>query len=719
MIKKILWTYLFFITPCLSYAGEGMWIPLLLEKYNIEDMQDAGLKLSAEDIYSINRASLKDAVVIFGGGCTGEVISNEGLVLTNHHCGFYQINKHSSPENDYVTHGFYASGKENELVNPGLTVTFLIRIKDVTAQVLNGISADFTERQRDALVWSNKREIVASVEDTSHYTATIKDFYYGNAYYLFVYEEFKDIRLVAAPPEAIGNFGGDTDNWMWPRHTGDFSLFRIYADKNNRPAAYSPDNRPYKPRKHLEISLDGVEKEDFTMLLGYPGSTQQYLYSAGVAYIKNKSLPNKIALRTKRIETMAREMEKDTRVRIQYASKYKRTTNSWKKWKGMIRGLESLNAVEKKKEFESRFVHWTSSHDTLKTSYGGLFANFDEVYSRWLPYYFALEYISEGIFTIEIFNLVADYMKLVNELDRTENEVSGLVESIENLKSRTKSFHQKYLPAIDRENLSYSLKQYKDSVHYAFHPEIMEEIDRKYDGNVKNYVEKAFEKSVFLNQDELLDLLGKFSFKGVKKMAKDPLFRLYNQFGMVYTTLVRPGFRAEHAKLDSLYRKYVEGILLYENAQAHYPDANFTMRLTYGNAQGYALLDAVDYQYFTTLSGALEKEDTADAAFVVPEKLKKLYDNKDFGRYGMGDSVMPVCFTASNHTSGGNSGSPVLNADGQLIGINFDRNWEGTMSDIIYDPAMCRNIAVDIRYVLFILEKYLEAGDIISELTIN
>jgi len=693
-----------------SFAGEGMWIPSLLSKFNIEDMHKEGFRLSAEDIYSINHSSLKDAVVIFGGGCTGEIISDKGLIITNHHCGYGAIQSHSSVENNYLKNGFWAGSMNEELPNQGLKVTFLERIEDVTEKVNEELKANLSERERRYKLRDVFKKIENEATDGTDHKAVIKSFYYGNEFYMFIYKEYKDIRLVGAPPSSIGKFGGDLDNWMWPRHTGDFSLFRIYADKNNEPAEYDKENVPYNPDKHLKISLKGIDKGDFTMVMGYPGSTQQYLTSHAINLVVNKRNPQRIKLRDKRLEVMEKYMEKSESIKIKYATKHSRVSNSWKRWKGEIRGLKRLNAIQKKQKLESNFVKWISEKPERKESYGSIIEEFSQTYENYTPYVMAMDYFREaGYSAIEIMRFSYNFKAL---LETPNNGVK------ENLKDRTKDFFKDYIPAIDKEISTQMLKAYYKKVDETFHPEIYNIINNKYEKDFSGYINNLFENSIFTDSNKVYNFIREFEASDSLKIINDPAFELVSSFVKVYQNDIVEGYDQFNMKLDSLYRIYVQGLKKMKKDEKFWPDANFTMRIAYGEVKGYSPNDAVDYRYYTTLDGVIQKNATGKKDYVIPDKLKKLYRNKNFGRYAMESGELPVCFIATNHTSGGNSGSPVINANGELIGINFDRNWEGTMSDYMYDPSQCRNITLDIRYALFIIDKFAGADRLINEMTI-
>ncbi len=697
-------------------AEEGMWMPLFLEALNIEDMQDKGLRLSAGDIYDINNSSLTDAVVIFGRGCTGELISDKGLVITNHHCGLGYIQSHSSLANDYITDGFWAAAAEDELPNPGLTVTFLKGIEDVSSLVLEGTDPGTDDALRTGIVQANIDYLSDSVSTVSGMQVEIKAFYYGNEYYMFLYEVFSDVRLVGAPPSSIGKFGGDTDNWMWPRHTGDFSLFRIYADSENRPAEYSPDNVPYRPEVHLPVSLKGFDMDDFTMVCGYPGSTFQFHTSHGIRQMTEKTVPAKIRVRTERMNIMQSAMDADAGVRIKYTSKFARVTNAWKKWIGMLRGLERLDALDRKIEAEQSFQEWADRTEQGRQEYGSLLKHFDSLYTELDAYILASDYEREIVQAIELFGLISElsetYFTYLEIGEDTGLEYNPDPETLAGIQR----FFKDYYEPVDRQIFASLIKIYLEDLPSAFHPEYLNSLLKKNKGDLKNVADYIFRKSVFTREDELTSLFTSLDKKTIKTIGKDPAFILYMQLNSKLVLAAFNTYRI-NLELDHAYRKYVRGLREMEQDRRFYPDANFTMRITYGKIDDYNPRDAVNYKYYTTLDGIMEKDNPDIYDYDVPGKLKELYREKDYGRYSTNDT-MHVCFIASNHTSGGNSGSPVLNADGELIGVNFDRNWEGTMSDYMYDPDQCRNISLDIRYALFIIDKFAGAGHLVEEMTL-
>ncbi len=697
-----------------SFAGEGMWIPSLLSHFNIDDMHEKGFRLSAGEIYSINNSSLKDAVIIFGGGCTAELISDQGLIITNHHCGYRRIQSHSTVENNYLKNGFWAENRSQELSNPGLTATFLVRIEDVTEKVLKDVKKGMSETERQMVIDDAIHDIEKEAIEGKNHEAVTKPFYYGNEYYMFIYKTYKDLRLVGAPPSSIGKFGRDTDNWMWPRHTGDFSLFRIYADENNEPAEYSEENVPYQPKKYMKISLKGFEKGDFTMVMGYPGSTEQYLTSHAVKLITETRNPHRIKLRDIRLEVMEKYMDKSEAIKIKYAAKQSGVSNSWKRWKGEIRGLKRYKAIEKKRNLEENFVDWAESSKKNKKKYGDLVESFEEVYDSYKPYALSRDYFIEtGYRGIELSRFAYRF----RELFSVEKEEVLKVE-IDEFRSSAREFYKDYVVDIDREICPKLLKAYHDNISEQFHPEVFAEVEEEYAGSFVQYAQNMFNQSLFTDSSQFFDFLDEYKLADSTDIMNDPAYKLAESFWGTYRKEISPGFQSHHVTLDSLYRIYVQGLRDMTEDEVFWPDANFTMRVAYGQVKGYEPRDAVKYHYQTTLDGVIQKNRKGIKDYAVPDKLKELYEAEDFGRYAMKSGEMPVCFIATNHTSGGNSGSPVLNANGHLIGVNFDRNWEGTMSDIMYDPSQCRNITLDIRYALFIIDKFAGASHLIDEMDI-
>ena len=655
----------------MAMADEGMWLPCLIGE-RIDDMRAKGFELTAEDIYSVNQAALKDAIVLFGRGCTGELVSAEGLLLTNHHCGYGQIQSHSSVEHDYLTNGFWAMNRGEELPNPGLTVSFLVRMEDVTDQIAAGTKAE---------------EIRAKASEGGKYSTAIESLYYNNKYYLFVYQVYRDVRLVAAPPSSIGKFGGDTDNWMWPRHTGDFSVFRIYADKDNQPADYSKDNVPYTPKRHFTISTKGAEEGDFTFVYGFPGTTREYVTSDFVDYTLNHSNPAKIRLRTKRLDIISAAQEADPAVRIMYASKHASIANAWKKWQGESLGLARRKTVEKKLAYEAEFEKWA-----VGTEYEGITAQLHEKYAALLPYAVTRDYYNEAAYAVELLGFARGLAKL------------------------SEAGYKDYSPAIDRAVAKEMFADLSANVDAEYLPEF--------------YTAKVAELgSTDALTDWLFDssrLVGKEAYAAAVAegydFASDPAVVLLGAFDALYKAKIAPHYASLNKEITALYNVYMRGQMAHQTERTFYPDANLTLRVAYGSVAGYEAADGVYHLPYTTIDGIIEKDNPEIYDYDIPQSLRDIYASKDYGRWGIerdGKLTLPVAFLAKNHTTGGNSGSPILNSKGQLLGINFDRTWLSTMSDLDYDADICRNISVDIRYVLFVIDQIGGAGYLIDEMTLD
>ncbi len=693
------------------FADEGMWLPQLLETLNAKEMKRMGMKINASDIYSINKGSLKDAIVSLGGFCTAEVISDKGLLLTNHHCGFDAIQNHSSLEHNYIRDGFWAASLKDELTNPGLTATFIVRIDDVTAAILQGVTNSMSEKERQSAVDKNIAALKETAKKESWQDVLIRPFFDGNKYYLFVTETFKDVRLVGAPPSSIGNFGKDTDNWMWPRHTGDFSMFRIYAGKDNRPADYSPDNVPYVPKRSLKISLDGVKENDFTMVFGFPGRTNEYLHSSAVEQIMKVSDPAKITIREKALQVIDGFMRKDEQIKIQYAAKYAGIENAYKKWKGEILGLGISKAVDKKRQQETAFEKAVSANAVLKEKYDGVLSKLAGSYSVIEPYAYARDYYTEIVSKIELFAIVA---QVRNVLAASKKDEATYEKAKDVANEKLTALFAEYSPVVDARLFEVLMELYvKDQKKEYVSPALLTMLDDT-KGSYAELAKDLYSHTAFINKEKLTSLL-KMLPDSAGVISNDPAFVLINDIVNTYNSKVAPELNTRQAELNKLQRTYMQAQMDVFSKKTFYPDANSTLRVTYGNVKGYKPRDAVDYHFYTYLDGVMEKYKPGDYEFDVPQKLIDLYSKKDYGQYGV-NGKMPVCFIAANHTTGGNSGSPALDAYGNLIGLNFDRVWEGTMSDINYDKNICRNIMVDIRYVLFVVDKLAGATNIISEL---
>ena len=675
-------------------ADEGMWLPSLISG-RIADMQAKGFKLGAEDIYSVNQASLKDAVLLFGGGCTGEVVSPEGLVLTNHHCGYYHIGRHSSVEHDYLKDGFWAMTRDAELPCPGLTVSFLERMADVTAVVLKGVPDDAAPAWRDSVVLARSQALVKEACADGGLQASVEPLYYGNQYFLFVYKVYRDIRLVGAPPSSIGKFGGDTDNWMWPRHTGDFSMFRIYAGKDNEPADYAPSNVPFKPRKFFKISTSGVKEGDFTFIYGNPGSTQEYITGEAVRWIGEVADPERIALRDLRLGIIKSYMAQSQEMRIRYSSRAASVANAWKKWQGESLGIRRMKTVAAKKAYEERFRKWAAG-----TDYEGVVDRIDSLLRLQEPYDFARFYYQETASQIDLPKFAAGIVK-------------GLSEDSEKVAASSESFYANYSPEMDKETFVAMMDMFEKRVPESFKPGYFKEQMSQY-GTVSAWADALFSESIFADPERVAAL----KKKDLAALKKDPVVCFDSAFSGWYQRDVLPEWKRLGVETNLLMRDYMRGQMMMGGDRDFYPDANLTLRVAYGHVEGYSPSDGVYYTPVSTLRGVIEKDNPEIFDYDIPQSLRDLYAKsvaEDPAGVGMGN--VPVCFLATNHTTGGNSGSPVINAEGNLIGINFDRVWEGTMSDIVFDPDYCRNISLDIRYLLFVVKELGHADHLLNEMT--
>lgn len=697
-----------FVLPTYAQQG-GMWIPSLLKGMNETEMKNLGMKISAEDIYSVNHSSLKDAVPHFDGGCTAEVISPKGLILTNHHCGYDNIQSHSSVEHDYLTDGFWAYKMEDELPNKDLFVTFIVKIEDVTNKVLEGVANLPTEAEKQKKIQENIAILNKTLPKEAYQENSIRTFYDGNQYILFLTETFRDIRLVGAPPSSIGKFGSDTDNWVWPRHTGDFSLFRIYADKNNRPAEYSKDNVPYTPKHFFPVSIKGIKENDFTMVMGYPGRTQEYLPSYAVEQIMNALDPARIEVRDRALKVQDGFMRKDNAIKIQYASKYASVANYWKKWIGEVKGLKKSNAVGIKQKFEKDLTDKINKAGK-QAEYGNLLADFKTNYEAIAPYALAREYYTEVVLrNTEILNFGYRLYQL-EQVYNTKGEQAFNDRKV-NAISAFEPLYKDFNANVDEKVFEQLIDLYAKKSPQQFLPETVKNI------NPETSAKNIFTNSKLTSYNGLKELLNGDAKSVIEKLNQDPAFILVKTIADAYNKNVAPKYDEMNLKNIALQRSYMKAIMELSPKSARiFPDANSTLRVTYGKVKGYQPNDAVTYAPMTYLDGVMEKYVPGDYEFDVPKKLIDLYNTKDYGQYADKNGKMPVAFIATNHTTGGNSGSPALDANGNLIGLNFDRVWEGTMSDIHYDPSICRNIMVDIRYVLFIVDKYAGAKNLIEEM---
>jgi hypothetical protein len=707
---KFLRLLLLLVFVQVSAQQGGMWIPSLLKGMNESEMKKLGMKISAEDIYSVNKSSLKDAVPQFDGGCTAEVISDKGLILTNHHCGFDNIQSLSTVENDYLTNGFWAYKLEEELPNKDLYVTFVIRIEDVTTKVLDGTTALLTETEKQKKIQENIGLLTKTLPKEAWQENSIRTFYDGNQYLLFVIENYKDVRLVGAPPSSIGKFGSDTDNWVWPRHTGDFSLFRIYADKNNRPAEYSKDNVPYKPKHFLPISIKGLKENDFTMVMGYPGRTQEYLPAIAVDQIVNNLNPVKIEVRDAALKVQDGFMRKDNAIKIQYASKYAGIANYWKKWIGETKGLKKSNAINEKKKFETDFQEKVIKAGK-QAEYGNLLTDFENNYTTIKDYALARDLFTEVVLRNSEILQNGYRLYQLEQLLKTKGE-QAFTDRKNNLSKGIVDFYRDYNTMVDKNVFEQLITIYAKRLPNQFLPNELKNL------NASQLTNEIYNATKLTKLDDFRSLLEGDSKTVIEKINADKGYQILKAIADAHLKNVMPKFDELNLKNIATQRTYMKAILeLSPNSARIFPDANSTLRVTYGKVKGYKPNDAVIYEPFTYLEGVMEKYIPGDYEFDVPKKLIDLYNAKDYGSYAVNGKI-PVAFIATNHTTGGNSGSPALDANGNLIGLNFDRVWEGTMSDIYYSPEICRNIMVDIRYVLFIIDKYANAENIIKELKI-
>ncbi|MDC0460430.1 S46 family peptidase [Crocinitomicaceae bacterium] len=670
-----------------SWADEGMLIPSLIKAFE-SDMKAKGMKLSAEDIYSVNQSSIKDAIFQFGGGCTSEIVSSKGLLLTNHHCGYSQIQSHSSLENNYIENGYWAKDLSEELANPGLTAMRIVRIEDVTQKIKDGLSID---------------QIVQEAIEGTHYEGEVKAFNYGNDYYLMVKETFLDIRFVGTPPNSIGKFGGDTDNWIWPRHTGDFSVFRIYAGKDNKPAAYSENNVPYSPLHTLPISMKERKPGDFTMVYGFPGRTEQHVSSSYLEQIITKERPARIRMRDLSLSVIDKAMKNSELVRIQYASKQARISNAWKKWIGQIDGLKRLDAVALKRKTETEFTKRANSNKEWKDKYGSIIEQLntlsDESFDLEFKYAMGVEYFYYS--GPEYFKLIRSTNDLIMNFNKYE-ENGKLEEKKTALIQGAKSFFKNYNQEIDAEIFTLLTNEYLKKV------------------SLKTLITAGtiYQKSNFTDLDRYTKFIEKFNAKSVKKLKKDKGYVHYKELYSNWYSEVIPSYRSYSNERTELLQKYVAGKLEMFPNKKHWPDANSTLRISFGQLEGSTPADGKVYSEHTTLDGIIAKYNSGNPDFKLKPRMLEMYKSKDYGNYAQ-DGELWVCFSGSNHTTGGNSGSPVIDGEGNLMGINFDRSWESTMSDYMFDPNRCRNIVVDIKYVLWVIDKYSNASHLIKEMELK
>ena len=715
MKKHIL--ILIITSSIIAKADEGIWMPQLIDALNFKDMKKNGFKLSAQQIYSINKASMKDAVAIFGGGCTAEVISNKGLILTNHHCGFSSIAAISSIEKDYLKNGYFAMNEKEEIYCKGLNVTFIKSIEDVTTKVNKNIKSNFSEKQKDSTIQINCKLLEEKAESGNQYEAFIRPFFYGNEYYLFITEVFKDIRLVGAPPESIGKFGGETDNWVWPRHNADFSMFRIYSNKDNKPAEYSADNLPYKPLYSFPISLKGAENGDFTMVYGFPGKTQEYLTSYAVDLLMNQQDPIRVKLRETRLNIMEVDMKKNDTIRLMYTNRYAGVANGYKKWTGEMIGLKKSDASNKKKAFESKFLNLILNDPNKKEKYTNLLKQFEKIYSDYAPLSKQYDYFSECLWGIDGFRMANSFTNVFNELKKKqagkENKFNSLLNDIKPIlpfKNFNKETDKKLCVAL--------LNIFIKDIEPTLRPLYLDSLINVYKGNITELCDFLYNNSSFVDNSKAALMFQDFEKKSIL-YEHDPIYLLASSIFQHYQKTIIPQINYYDRQINELQKEYMQGLKETIKDKTFYPDANGTLRVAYGKVSDYEGKDGVKFLHYTTIDGLIEKNKTGKEDFYVKERLIELYNKKDFGQYADKSGKLRTAFIGSNHTTGGNSGSPVLNAKGELIGTNFDRNWEGTMSDIMYNKDFCRNISLDIRFTLWVLDKYAGAGYLLNEMKLK
>ena len=686
-------------------AEEGMLIPALIKAFE-SDMQSFGMKLTAEEIYSVNKSSLKDAIIHFGGGCTAELVSNQGLLLTNHHCGYSQIQSHSSLEKDYLKYGFWAKNKSEELPNKGLTASRMVRIQDVTKEVLLGTEGITDPVKLQEILTKNTQTLIKEAMNGNHYEAEIKPFNQGNEFYMIVKETFKDVRLVGTPPNSIGKFGGDTDNWVWPRHTGDFSVFRIYAGADNKPAEYSTSNVPYKPLHHLKIAFNDRKAGDFTMVYGFPGETEQHVVSDYLKFIIEKERPARIHMRELSLGVIDQAMRQSDEVRIKYASKQASIANAYKKWIGQIDGLRRMDAVTVKKEQEQEYNNQATSKDAWKSEYGTIVNEMNQLVASSVDYEFRYSMLIEYFFT------GSEFLRMARGIDQLKKTAESNPTTLETVKKRlidgAEGFFKNYDASVDKKVFELQTAAYNNYIQCPS--------TSKINNAANGYNSDAiFSKSFLTDKDRYITFIKKFTAKSVKTLEKDPG---YGHYSLLFNDFINnhyANYEAYDAKMSALLKVYVKGKLELFPEKKHWADANSTLRITYGKLEGSKPQDGVQYLEYTTLDGIIDKYYTGNPDFELLPQMFELHKKKEYGKYAQ-DGELWVCFTGSNHTTGGNSGSPVIDANGNLMGLNFDRSWESTMSDYMFDPSRCRNIVVDIRYVLWVMDIYSGAGHLVEEM---
>ncbi|MDG1718700.1 MAG: S46 family peptidase [Flavobacteriales bacterium] len=719
MTKKLLSIiFLSVLTFSLVKADEGMWLPQLLQSMNESDMKDCGLQLTAQDLYDVNNSSLKDAIVALNGGmCTGEMISSQGLMLTNHHCAFDVIQTHSTVDNDYLTDGFWAMTRDAELPNEGFSVSFLVSIESVTDRVLEDLG-EVTESERNTKLREIFNKISTEKIDGTDYNARVKSFFGGNEFYLMTYITYNDVRLVGAPPSSIGKFGGDTDNWMWPRHTGDFSLLRVYCAPDGSPSEYSEENIPYTPKHHLPIQLDGVDNGDYTMIFGFPGSTDRFLTSFGIQEALEQTNPTIVQIRSEKLAIMKSGMDDNKKTKIQYASKYAGTSNYWKYYIGQSRGLKRMKVYDKKVEIENKFTEWVNSGDEQRyEKFGNTLNLIKEAYEDNRELNISRTYLNEAIFQgaeIMYFSFIMN-RKLAN-IPKDKEEKTMFMNEI---REEGKEFYKNYNSTIDEELFSAMLEMYYYNVPQNQHPSVFKKIENQLLGfkalDFDYYAKDVFRKSIFSSEDKFMNFLEN---PYTMKLERDPA---YTTMMSVYNYYIANHYaqrKSVRAKLDEGNRLFIAGLREMNPDGKYYPNANSTMRVTYGNVGDYDPGDAMHYDFYTTIDGIIEKEDPTNDEFIVPEKLKELYEIGDYGQYADENGNLRINFISNNDITGGNSGSPVINAWGEIVGTAFDGNWEAMSGDIAFENEIQRTISVDIRYTMFIIDKFAGATHLIDEMTI-
>jgi len=690
------------------HADEGMWLPNLLQKREA-DMQSKGLKISAEDIYSETQPSLKDAVVRLNTGCTGSFISKDGLVLTNHHCGYRQLQMLSSVENDYLQFGFWAKNRGEELPCPGLSISMVVKTIEVTDAVNAGTTASMNELEAARIRNENIRTLVADAEKETGYKAEVRAFFAGNQFYLYLTIVFEDVRLAGAPPSNIGKFGGDTDNWTWPRHTGDFMFFRVYVDQNNQPAKFSEDNVPYQPQQHFKLSLSGAQENEFSWIFGYPGRTNQYLTSFAVQQLIETEYPIAIAARTKRLNIIKAAMEQEPKTRIQYTAKAASIANAWKRWQGEISGINRISGIAKKETFEKEFQNWADTYNDGE--HKNLLEQLKVAYEDLEPLLIQNTIFNEHVLAPEVVRFANQFDQLVRLANDKTTTNTAFNEALNRLKDLVAPFFKDFNVEVDRQLFKALSTAKIDGMDMRF-------VDFP-DKNFDSYVDEMYAKSVFADEVKLNHALGRATRRNAAKLLEnDPLLSYARTVYSMHGSMIAPALREQNAKIDLLQRTYMRAQMEMQPDRVFYPDANSTLRVAYGRVEGFSPSDAVTYHYQTTLGGLMAKENSDVFEFTVTDKLKELYNTQNFGPYANSEGKMPICFIASNHTIGGNSGSPILNGNGDIIGVNFDRVWEGTLSGLMWDPERCRNISVDSRFILFIIDKFADARYLLEEIEI-